>query len=130
MSQSKLVIKLEELAYLLLSILLFTLLPFAWWVYPVLFFAPDVSLLFLFISKRLGAVVYNIIHHKALAVGLLLVGVLFDLSFLSLAGVILLGHASFDRMLGFGFINAQAETKPAASVSSPVHPTSSKLPAR
>jgi len=100
-------LKLEELAQLLLSIYLFSSLPFAWWVYPVFFLAPDVSMLMLMLNKRLGTPVYNLFHHKALAVGVYLLGSLFGFPPLALAGVVLLGHSSLDRVLGFGLLASE-----------------------
>ena len=37
--------KLEEFAQLLFSIYLFSGLPFAWWIFPLFFFAPDLSMI-------------------------------------------------------------------------------------
>ena len=99
-------VKLEDAAFVLLSVYLFSLLPYAWWVFALLFFSPDLSLLAMLVGKRAGAVLYNVFHHRALAVGLYLLGGLSALPMLSLAGVILLGHASFDRALGLGFQEA------------------------
>jgi len=44
---------------------------------------------------------YNVIHHKALSVLLYLLGSFTQLPALQLAGVVMFGHASFDRVLGF-----------------------------
>jgi len=96
--------KLEEFAQVLLSIYLFSLLPFAWWVFPLFFFAPDLSLVGLLAGKRVGALTYNLIHHKALALGIYILGGLFSVPLLSLIGVLLLGHSSFDRVLGLGLL--------------------------
>jgi len=98
----KILVKLEELAQVLLSIYLFSLLPFTWWVYPLLFFAPDLSMIVMLLNKRLGALTYNLIHHKALALGTYILGGLLGVPLLSLIGVLLFGHSSFDRVLGFG----------------------------
>lgn len=93
--------QLEELALVLLSFYLFLLLDYAWWWFPLLFFAPDVSLLGYLINRRLGGIVYNFAHYKALAVLLYLSGSLIQLSTLQLAGLVLFGHSSLDRALGF-----------------------------
>jgi hypothetical protein len=98
------ILKIEELAQVLLSIYLFSLLPYAWWVYPLFFFTPDASLIGMVLGKRYGAITYNLIHHKATALGAYLLGSLAGLPLLSLAGVLLLGHSSLDRVLGFGLL--------------------------
>ena len=95
-------LQLEELAEFLFSIYLFTRLSFMWWVYPLLLFTPDLSLLALAAGPRLGGLIYNLIHHKALAFGLIILGTWLALPPVSLAGVILLGHTSLDRILGYG----------------------------
>lgn len=97
--------KLEALALLILSIYLFTQLEYAWWWYPLLFFVPDVSFIGYLGGKRAGETVYNIIHHQLLAIGLYILGGLLGQSALSLAGVILLGHSSLDRVLGYGLLD-------------------------
>lgn len=106
----KTLLRLEELAEFLFSIYLFSLLPFPWWVYPVLFVAPDLALLGLVAGRRVGALTYNLIHHKAVAFGLFALGALLGLPPVSLAGTILLGHSSLDRVLGFGLMDGKTFT--------------------
>jgi hypothetical protein len=117
----KILAKFEEAAGLLLSVYLFSLLAFDWWVYPVLFFVPDASMLGLLAGRRAGAVVYNLVHHKAVAVATYMAGGMLGIPLLALGGVILLGHSSFDRVLGFGLLDGtepvvQSSTEPTASV--------------
>src|SRR3972149_6765759 len=95
-------IKIEELAQFLFSIYLFSLLPFAWWFFPVLLFAPDLSMLGYLAGPRAGAVTYNLVHHKAISLALIVFGFLLALPVVSLVGVILFGHSSLDRVLGYG----------------------------
>ena len=104
-------VKLEELAQVLLSIYLFSLLPFAWWGYPLFFFAPDLSMVGMLLSKRIGALTYNLIHHKALALGAYILGSLLGVPILSLIGVLLFGHSSFDRVLGFGLLDTGSQSQ-------------------
>jgi hypothetical protein len=94
--------QLEEVAELLLSIYLFSLLPFAWWVYPVLFVVPDLSLVAMAAGSHVGGLVYNLLHHKGIAIGALIAGYWLNWPALALAGTLALGHASFDRLLGLG----------------------------
>ena len=98
----KYVLKLEELLMVVLSIFLFSKLGYAWWWYPLLFFTPDLSMLGYIGGTRLGAFTYNVIHHKALSIGILLVGAVLGNQPLQLAGLILFGHSSMDRVLGYG----------------------------
>ena len=86
----------------LLSFYLFLALDFDWWWFPLLFFVPDVSMLGFFINRKAGGLTYNIIHHKALSVSLYLLGSFIQMPGLQLAGLVMLGHSSLDRALGFG----------------------------
>ena len=98
----KTLLKLEGLALFGLSIFWFAQLGYAWWWYPLLFFVPDVSMVGYLGGTRAGAVVYNLIHHHAVSLGLYVLGFFLHVPLLQLAGVILLGHSSLDRVLGYG----------------------------
>ena len=96
------ILKIEEVAMLVLSIVLFNQLHFVWWWYLVLFLAPDISMLGYLINTRIGAYSYNFFHHKAVGIIIgLLVFYLHNETYM-LAGIIIFGHSSFDRILGYG----------------------------
>lgn len=96
-------IKLEEAAMLLLSIYLFyTQLHFSGWVFWALFLLPDIGMLGYAVNTRAGAVTYNLFHHKGIALLIYIAGVSMSSEALQLAGLVLFGHSSFDRMLGYG----------------------------
>lgn len=96
------IIKLEELGMFLLSLLMFVHTGFNWWWFPVLLLAPDISIIGYAINKRNGALLYNIFHHKGLAVLIYGIGYLVQYQYLELAGAILFGHSSMDRIFGYG----------------------------
>jgi len=98
----KFILKLEELFMSALTIFLFSKLDFAWWWYPLLLFTPDLSMLGYLGGSQLGAVTYNFIHHKALGISIFIIGVILASQPLQLAGLILFGHSSLDRVLGYG----------------------------
>ena len=98
---TKTFIKLEELTLVVLSFYLFLALDYAWWWFPLLFFVPDASLIGYLINSKVGTVTYNFIHHKALAILLYLLGGFSQLPALQLAGLVMFGHSSLDRALGF-----------------------------
>lgn len=95
-------IRLEQVALLLLAIYLFSGLDLAWWWFPLLLLAPDLSMLAYLAGPRLGAYVYNLFHHKAIAVLLILAGALWALPSVEFAGLLILGHSSLDRVFGYG----------------------------
>lgn len=98
----KTLIKAEEVAQFLLSMILFAKLPFAWWIYPALLLLPDLSMIGYAVSAKIGAFTYNLIHHKAFAIIVGSVGLLLANDYCLLASVLLWGHSSMDRMLGYG----------------------------
>jgi Domain of unknown function (DUF4260) len=98
----KSLIRLEETAFFLFSIYLFSLLPFPWWTFPVLLFAADLSILAYLAGPRVGAYVYNLVHHRALALVYYVAGELFGAPGLSLVGVAFFAHSSLDRVFGYG----------------------------
>lgn len=102
MMNMKTLVKLEELTLVALSFYLFLALDYNWWWFPLLFFVPDISLAGYIINMKAGALIYNLIHHKALAVLLYLGGSFSQLPALQLAGILMFAHSSLDRALGFG----------------------------
>lgn len=98
------VIKLEEAAMFGISIYLLTLIDvsFSWWVYPTLFLAPDVFMLGYLVNSKVGAITYNIGHHKGVAIVVGIAGILMHNDYVLLSGIILFGHAAMDRIFGYG----------------------------
>ena len=95
-------IRLEEAAMFGLSIYLFSRLGFAWWWYPALLLVPDISALGYLVNTRLGAATYNFAHHKAVAIVVYVAGLYLGNETVQLAGLILFGHSSMDRLFGYG----------------------------
>lgn len=77
-------------------------LTISWWFWIILFLSPDISMLGYLINTKLGAVTYNLFHHKLLAIGMLALGHFFSNHWFALSGWLLFAHASFDRMMGYG----------------------------
>lgn len=95
-------IKLEEVGQFILSIFLFNQLAYSWWVFPACLLVPDLSMVGYLINAKAGALFYNFFHHKLLGITILLIGFWINDSTLTLAGVILFGHAAMDRVFGYG----------------------------
>lgn len=100
--EMKNIIRIEEFGMLLLSIVLFAQTGFAWWWFPLLILVPDVSMIGYAVNNRVGALVYNLFHHKAVAILVYFAGFFAGIPVLELAGAILFGHSSMDRMFGYG----------------------------
>lgn len=98
----KSLIKLEELLLAGLAFYLFLALDYAWWWFPLLFLTPDLSMLGYLLGPKVGAWTYNFVHHKGVAIALLVLGGYAGIQWLQLAGLVLLGHSSLDRVFGYG----------------------------
>ncbi len=96
------IIKLEELAMFALSIWALTYLHADWWYYLLLLLGPDISMLGYLGGNVIGAFTYNFFHHKAVSIILFVAGVIWTQPYLQLTGIILFGHSSMDRSLGYG----------------------------
>jgi hypothetical protein len=93
---------LEEIAQFVLGIYLFSRLDLAWWWFPALILLPDLSMVGYLFNPKVGAWLYNIFHHKLLAILVLICGYCLDNQTVTLAGIILFAHAAMDRIFGYG----------------------------
>ena len=98
----KRLLKLEELAMLLTGTWAFSFHELSWWWFFGLFFVPDIGMLGYLASDKAGAFLYNIFHHKGLAVTIGIIGYYLKLQGMEVAAIILFAHSSFDRLLGYG----------------------------
>jgi hypothetical protein len=111
-------LRLEELAQFIVCLVALGVIEASWWAYLLLLLGPDIGMLGYLINARIGAITYNLLHHKGVAIGLIaggwylvasnLFASLFDGSpthqydLIILVGIILYGHASMDRIFGYG----------------------------
>jgi len=98
----KTIIKLEELGLFLFGIYLFSQLNYAWWWFLVLILVPDFSMIGYVFGDKVGAFLYNLFHHKGIAIVVYLLGIYFSDTLFQLVGIILFSHSSMDRIFGYG----------------------------
>ena len=98
----KLLIALEEFAKLIATYLASLWFGYDWWVFFALLLLPDLSMIGYVINTRVGAVLYNLAHHQAVAVAVFVVGYVVGPDWLIISGLVLFGHSAMDRMLGYG----------------------------
>ncbi len=98
----KYILKIEELVLFLACAYGLYVFDFPWWTYLLLFIGPDISMLGYLAGPSVGAFFYNLFHHKAVALALIAVGWQLNSENLVLAGIIIFGHSSMDRMFGYG----------------------------
>lgn len=98
----KTILKLEELAMLAICIYALYVFNVPWWCYVLLLLGPDISMVGYTAGDKVGAVMYNLFHHKGIAIVLFFIGLLIPDQAVQVAGIILFGHSSMDRMFGYG----------------------------
>ena len=96
------ILKLEELAMLAISIYGLYVLNAPWWCYLLLALGPDISMVGYLAGNKVGAASYNLFHHKGAAIALFFAGLMLPDISLQIAGIILFGHSSMDRVFGYG----------------------------
>ena len=97
------ILKLESSGlFLLFTCAYFHLYSGTWGFYLALFFLPDVSFALFLISKKLGAIAYNIFHHQGVLVLLFILGYFVKEDNLMKVALIFLAHSTFDRVAGYG----------------------------
>lgn len=97
-------LSIEQAAQLALAILAIYLQPIsiAWWLWPIVFLAPDLGMLGYLVNTQVGAWMYNLVHHKAVAAAVIIAGYLLATPWVLFVGLVLYAHSAFDRMLGYG----------------------------
>jgi len=100
----KTILKIEEAAMTVVGIYLLTIynLNLSFWIWVFLFFTPDIGMLGYLVNTKVGAAVYNLFHHKGIAIILAATGYYLHNDVLTSIGILLFAHASFDRIMGYG----------------------------
>ena len=97
------ILKLESVGlFILFTCAYFHLYSGTWGFYLAIFLLPDLSFALFLITKKLGAIAYNILHHQGVLVLLFLLGFLIKENILMKVALIFLAHSTFDRVAGYG----------------------------
>ena len=95
-------LQLEGLALFTGMTLLYGVWDGSWWVYALLFFAPDLSFLAYLAGPRFGAMVYNAAHSYLAPMAMMTGGFATSSPLVLSIAMIWLAHIGFDRALGYG----------------------------
>ncbi|MBP6311924.1 MAG: DUF4260 domain-containing protein [Flavobacteriales bacterium] len=110
-------LRFEELAQFALCFVVLFTNDVPWWCYVLLFIGPDIGMIGYLINTKVGAFAYNLLHHKAVALAFVVAGLPGQFEIVNLVqldmgdpwmnplvaiGIILYGHASMDRIFGYG----------------------------
>jgi hypothetical protein len=95
-------LRLEGLALFLGMTLLYGVWEGSWWVYLILFLAPDLSFAAYLAGPRVGALVYNAAHAYLAPMVLMIAGFATSSPLVLSIAMIWLAHIGIDRALGYG----------------------------
>jgi len=99
---ARVLLRLEGLALFAAMVLLYSTRGGPWWLFAVLFLAPDLSFAAYLAGARIGGMVYNAVHVTAVPIVLLIAGFVFDLPLAASIAIIWLAHIGMDRAAGYG----------------------------
>ncbi|QWG15336.1 DUF4260 domain-containing protein [Bradyrhizobium sediminis] len=95
-------LRLEGLALFAGMTLLYAVWEGSWWVYALLFLAPDLSFAGYLAGPRIGAAVYNAAHSYLAPMALMTTGLALPSPLTLSLAMIWLAHIGIDRALGYG----------------------------
>jgi Domain of unknown function (DUF4260) len=95
-------LRLEGLALLAGMTLLYGVWDGSWWIYALLFLAPDLSFTAYLAGPKVGAIVYNAAHSYLAPTAMMSFGFATSSPLVLSIAMIWLAHIGFDRMLGYG----------------------------
>jgi hypothetical protein len=101
-SQPRLILRLEGAALLAAAVAAYAVLGESWWLFALLFLAPDLSMLGYLAGPRIGAVCYNLGHTTLIGGTIAAAGFLAEMPIVNAIGLVWLAHIGFDRLLGYG----------------------------
>jgi hypothetical protein len=95
-------LRLEGLALFIGMTLLYAVWDGSWWVYAILFLAPDISFAGYLAGPRAGAIIYNAAHSYMAPMALMTTGFATSSPLVLSIAMIWLAHIGIDRALGYG----------------------------
>lgn len=87
---------------LVVTVLLYGKTDESWWLFAILFLAPDLSFLGYLAGARTGAIAYNAAHTLVAPMLLAVAGLLVPAAIPIPLALIWAAHIGFDRMVGYG----------------------------
>ena len=95
-------LRLEGLTLFVGMTLLYAVWDGSWWVYAILFLAPDLSFFGYLAGPKPGAILYNAAHSYLAPMALMTTGFTLSSPLVLSVAMIWLAHIGLDRALGFG----------------------------
>lgn len=96
------VLKIEGLALFAVAVAAYAWRGDSWWLFAILFLAPDLSFLGFLAGLQIGAYAYDALHTTIGPLALLVFGFFAGVGLAVAIGLIWLAHIGLDRALGYG----------------------------
>lgn len=98
----RILLRLEGLTLFVGMTLLYGVWDGSWWVYAILFLAPDLSFAAYLGGPKIGAIIYNAAHSYMAPVALMTTGFALASPLVLSIAIIWMAHIGLDRALGYG----------------------------
>jgi hypothetical protein len=98
----KILLRLEGLTLFAGMTLLYAVWGGSWWIYAILFLAPDLSFAAYLADPKSGAIIYNAAHSYMAPVTLMTAGFALAQPLILSVAMIWMAHIGIDRALGYG----------------------------
>ncbi|WJR81149.1 DUF4260 domain-containing protein [Bradyrhizobium sp. NP1] len=98
----RILLRLEGLTLFAGMVLLYAVWEGSWWLFAILFLAPDLSFAAYLLGPRAGAIAYNAAHSYMAPVALMTAGFAAGSPLVLSVAMIWLAHIGIDRALGYG----------------------------
>jgi Domain of unknown function (DUF4260) len=98
----RMLLRIEGACIFAIALVLYARLGETWWLFAILFLAPDLSFLAYLAGARVGAIAYNAVHTLAAPILLALAGLFVPYEPATAVALIWLAHCGIDRALGYG----------------------------
>jgi hypothetical protein len=95
-------LKLESLSLAILMVVLTYYSPAPLWILPATFLFFDIGMIGYLKNTKFGALTYNISHDFTIPTILIALGLMFNVSWVSVVGYCWVFHVAIDRSLGYG----------------------------
>ena len=102
-SMPRLLLHIEGLTLLVVSLVLYGNLNFGWGTFALLLFVPDLAIIPYAINKRMGQVIYNLVHTIVFPLALGVYSILNANNLGLQISLIWFAHIGMDHLLGYGF---------------------------
>jgi hypothetical protein len=98
----RMLLRIEGACIFAIALVLYARLGETWWLFAILFLAPDLSFLAYLAGARVGAIAYNLVHTITGPILLGLAGLFLPYAPATAVALIWLAHCGIDRALGYG----------------------------